>query len=130
MCGVVSFAARDVPDSFGICHCENCRRWTGVATLSVSLARASIDWTGAEEIRTIQSSPWAERAWCGQCGSGLYYRPTDAKSDAEERLVMGLGLFDEPSGFTLENQIFIDCKPDSYAFAGDHPRLTRAEVMQ
>ena len=40
-----------------------------------------------------------------------------------------LGLFDDPAGIPLVREIFIDRKPEAYAFAGDHPRLTEAEVM-
>ncbi|OWU86738.1 hypothetical protein ATO6_02795 [Oceanicola sp. 22II-s10i] len=125
MCGAVRFTASDVPAQFGICHCEMCRRWSGSATLSVSLPEASVEWTGAAHIRALQSSEDAERTWCDRCGSGLYYRPVEGPA----RLVLSLGLFDDPSGFALRDEIFIDCKPDSYAFVGDHPRRTRADVM-
>jgi len=40
-----------------------------------------------------------------------------------------VGVFDDPSPFVLDEEMFVDDKPDGYALAGDHPRLTKAEVM-
>ena len=130
MCGAVRFTARDVPDSYGICHCEMCRRWAGSALLGVSVPSESVTWHGQEHIAAIQSSEWAERAWCRKCGTGLYYRVTERNKwfGATE---IPIGLFDDANGFTLDNEIYIDMKPDSYAYAGEgHKRLTRAECIE
>ncbi len=40
-----------------------------------------------------------------------------------------MGLFDDQSGFTLTDEIYIDNKPPSYDFVGDHPRLTEQEFL-
>ncbi len=126
MCGAVKFTALTDALTFQICHCEMCRRWTGSAFMGVSVPNDGLRFQGVAHIRTLQSSDWAERAWCGRCGSTLYYRLTGDTATTTE---LSLGLFDTPSDFTLEEEIFIDQKPGSYAFSGDHPRATRAEVM-
>ena len=42
-----------------------------------------------------------------------------------------LGLFDNPAGFTLSHEIYIDHKPDSFGFVGEgHKKLTRAECVE
>lgn len=129
MCGAVSFVAKDVPDTFGACHCEMCRRWTGSAYLALEVPRRSVDWTGAEHIQSVQSSDWAERAWCGRCGTHLYYRVT-ADGPHGETLSLSLGLLDDHAGLTFETEIFTDQRPGCYAFAGDRARtMTRAEVL-
>ncbi len=130
MCGAVSFVARDVPDTYGICHCEMCRRWTGSALLGVSVPSQNVTWQGRDHIAVLQSSEWAERAWCKSCGTGLYYRVTEHNKwfGATE---IPIGLFDEADGFRLDNEIYIDLKPDSYAYAGEgHVRLTRRECIE
>lgn len=130
MCGAVRFTATDVPDTYGICHCEMCRRWTGSAFLGVTVPTEKVSWSNEAQIGLLQSSEWAERAWCRRCGSPLYYRVT------EEGAMFGgteipIGLFDDPNGFTLTNEIYIDEKPDSFAFVGDkHQKLTRAECVE
>ena len=130
MCGAVGFSAEDVPMRYGICHCEMCRRWTGSALLGVSVPTERVTWHGREHIATLQSSEWAERAWCGKCGTGLYYRVTERGKwfGATE---IPIGLFDDANGFALENEIYTDMKPDSYAYTGEgHKRLTRAECLE
>ena len=42
---------------------------------------------------------------------------------------MCLGTFDDQSEFRMATEIFVDRKPDSYEFAGDHERLTEAETL-
>jgi hypothetical protein len=128
MCGAVSFTATDVPDTFGVCHCEMCRRWTGSALMGVTVPLDGITWKGEAHIRTLQSSDWAERAWCQRCGTALYSHLT-VDGPMSGQVELPLGLFDDPNGFTLTSEIFIDQKPDSYRLEGDHDRRTRAEVM-
>ncbi len=130
MCGAVSFVATAVPGTFGICHCEMCRRWTGSALLGVSVPSDKVSWSGQEHIRAVQSSEWAERAWCAKCGTGLYYRVTE-KNDWYGATEIPIGLFDEPNGFALDNEIYVDLKPDSYSYTGEgHKRLTRQECIE
>ncbi|MGI3169732.1 GFA family protein [Pseudooceanicola sp. C21-150M6] len=125
MCGAVSFTVANPPFSFGACHCEMCRRWSGSAFLGISVLQSSVTFDGEAHIRTIQSSTWAERAWCQRCGSSLYYRLVDG-----DTLQLSLGLLDDPNGMTFSDELFIDCKPDSYAFEGKGRSLvTRQEIM-
>lgn len=128
MCGAVTFTASHVPTTAGICHCDMCRRWTGSALIGVSVPKDAVTWTGADCIRVVKSSSWAERAFCTTCGTGLYFRVT-MDSDYSKDVELPLGLFDDPNGFEITNEIYIDRKPDSYGYAGQDGRktLTRAE---
>ena len=128
MCGAVSFTVTEVPSEFGACHCEMCRRWTGSALLGVTVRAKNVTWQGEAHIKTLQSSDWAERAWCQRCGSPLYYHAT-IEGPMSETLQIPIGLLDDPSGLTMTQEIFIDCKPDGFAYTGDHSRSTRAEVF-
>ena len=129
LCGAVRFTARDVPETYGACHCEMCRRWTGSALLGVTVPQASVTWQGAEHIARFQSSGWAERAFCARCGSGLWYHVT-ANSAHAANLELPIGLFDTADGLRLTSEIYIDHKPDSYALAGEGRTLmTRAECV-
>ena len=129
LCGVVRFVARDVPASFGICHCEMCRRWTGVALAEVSVKTEDVTWTGDEHIAIRDTSDHAERAWCRECGTGLWFRQT--KEDKWFGSTdLPLGLFDDPNGFTLSHEIFVDHAPDGLRLADEgQKRLTRDEVV-
>jgi hypothetical protein len=129
MCGAVRFTATDVPDTFGVCHCEMCRRWTGAALLAVEVPQDKVTWRGEEHIGRLQSSSWAERGFCTRCGSGLYFRVT-RDSEWSKEIDLMLGLFDDPNGFTMRSEIWIDHKPDGFAFTeNDRKVLTRAECV-
>lgn len=129
MCGAVSFVARDVQDTFGVCHCEMCRRWTGSALLEVSLPTENVSWRGEGKIKTRKSSAWAERAWCDDCGTGLYFKVTQ-EGEFFGKVDLPIGLFDDPDGFRMSHEIYIDHKPDSFAFVADgHTQLTRADCV-
>lgn len=128
LCGAVRFTAEPTKPETHVCHCEMCRRWTGSALLAVSIPPDAIRFEGAENIRTFASSEWAERAWCGVCGSTLYYRLA-VEGFGPRTYEMSLGLFEDPGAFPLAKEIFIDRKPANYAFAGDRPRLTEAEHL-
>ncbi|MDX2482207.1 MAG: GFA family protein [Pseudodonghicola sp.] len=128
MCGAVRFTAHDPSREFGACHCKMCQRWAGSALLAVTVAEGDIDWQGSENIRRIQSSDWAERAWCDRCGSGLWYRVT-AEGPHKGNYEIPIGLFDNADGLRMTREIFIDRKPDAFAFAGEHEVMTEAQVM-
>lgn len=122
LCGAVRFAAEDTETDYHACHCGMCRRWSGGPFFGAKTSRVVFE--GAETLARYASSAWAERGFCKACGSTLFYylKPTQS-------FVMSVGSFDDPSAFRLVEEIFIDRKPNGYAFAGDHPRLTEADTF-
>ncbi|EAQ03952.1 hypothetical protein OB2597_11931 [Pseudooceanicola batsensis HTCC2597] len=130
LCGAVRFTARNVPARASICHCRMCRRWTGSALVGVDVPTSDLVWHGEAQIATLQTSDWAERAWCRRCGSNLYFHFTLNEEKAATTEIP-LGLFDEPDGFEIDSEIYVDEKPDSFAFEGaGHRRLmTRADCV-
>ena len=79
---------------------------------------------GEEQIGVYSSSPWAERGFCTECGTSLFYH---LKSPS--MYVIATGTFDDPEQFRLTGEIYIDEKPSGYNFDGEHPRMTGAEFM-
>ncbi len=130
LCGAVRFGAVLTGTTFGVCHCPMCRKWTGSALLGITVPEGNIVWTGAGHIAVRQSSSWGERAWCRECGSHLWFSVTVPGKYAGNR-ELPIGLFDDVNGLTMTNEIYIDHKPDSYAFAGkDRQVLTRAQCVE
>lgn len=123
LCGAVTFTAKTVESDFGACHCRMCQRWSGGVFLATSAHGLKFD--SEEHISRYQSSSWAERGFCNKCGSHLFYRVLESG-----QYVMCVGIFDDQSAFRMATEIFIDRKPDSYRFSGDHERLTEAETLE
>ncbi|MBB3764724.1 GFA family protein [Sphingomicrobium lutaoense] len=124
LCGAVKIDLTLPDETVDACHCGMCVRWGGGAYLSTRMAE---DFTlhGEENVTRYRSSTWAERGFCNQCGTHLFFRylPADKTSFSP-------GLFPGAREFTMKEEIFIDGKPGYYSFAGERPRLTGAEVME
>ncbi len=114
LCGAVTFSANDVETHVHACHCSMCRRWNGGPALAASVG--SVSFTGEENVGRYESSEWAERGFCKQCGSNLFYFLKPG-----ERYIMWAGAFNEQP-FSMDGEIFFEEKPAWYNFAGDHPR--------
>ena len=72
LCGAVSFTSPEARE-IGACHCGFCRRWGGGPLLAVHCG-PNVQFKGVDQITTYASSEWAERAFCKNCGSHLYYK--------------------------------------------------------
>lgn len=126
LCGGVQISIRNLPQTLGACHCENCRRWTGSALIALTVAPEDIAIVGSDRVTTYKSSDWATRSFCAVCGSTLWYRltvPTPEQGSYE----IPVGLLDNPHGLPLSSEIYIDRKPDGYVLAGATKQQTAAE---
>jgi len=79
---------------------------------------------GKENVSVFDSSAWAERGFCSNCGSHLFYRIKETGQH-----MMPVGIFEDNEKFVFENQVFIDEKPSFYRFANETRNLTGAEVF-
>lgn len=82
-----------------------------------------IEFQGQEHIGVYQSSDWAERGFCKECGSHLFYRLKH-----NQQYIVPAGLFDSGPEATFDHQVFIDEKPHYYSFANDTKNMTAAEM--
>ena len=75
-------------------------------------------------VSVYRSSGLGERAFCSRCGTGLFYRVVETGE-----VYLNVFTLDDPGALAFDHEIFIDDKPDFYAFGGDRPRMTGAEVF-
>jgi hypothetical protein len=127
LCGAARFTGAPAKPTFGACHCAQCLRWTGGPMMAVTMA-PGLRWEG--EVATFRSSDWAERGFCPRCGSTLFYRITLTEGPHAGETHVALGAFDDPSGLTLDLELFADRTAGAYAFAGEHKRLSAAETLK
>ena len=84
----------------------------------------TVTFEGEENVSRVRSSDWAERGFCAQCGSNLFYRIVE-RDDYQ----VAAGLFDDQSMLRLSLQVFTDQKPAFYEFANQTKMMTEAEVV-
>ena len=123
LCGEVQISLADIKPEIGVCHCQMCQQWSGGPFMSIA-AGDKIEIKGKSSISVYNSSDWAERAFCKNCGSHLYYR---LKGNNSYHVVVGL-LDKEPS-MVLHHELFIDNRPDFYSFTQDTEKYTASETF-
>lgn len=126
LCGAATFTAKGLSEEASACHCGMCLRWAGGPWIGVFVE--ALDVADESVVTVAQTSAWAERGFCNQCGSGLFYRVT-AEGKHQGLTSVSLGCLDDPNGLKLTKEWFIDRKPDVYAFEGERRRVTEAEAM-
>ncbi|MFJ4153744.1 GFA family protein [Pseudomonas sp. NPDC089752] len=105
------------------CHCSMCRKWTGGPLLVVDCSQPPRFEGRAASV--YDSSEWAQRGFCGRCGTHLYYRLKDKNSYA-----IPVGLLDGDEGWEFKLQIFIEQKPAWYCFANQTTELTGEQAFE
>ena len=71
LCGSVRMSAVNASNKVGACHCRMCRKWGGGPFMEVDCG-TEVSFSGEENIRVYDSSNWAERGFCNNCGSHLF----------------------------------------------------------
>lgn len=123
LCGKVQITAATMATEVGCCHCSMCRKWVGGPLMTVE-CNTDVSFEGEDNISIYSGSDWAERGYCGNCGSHLFYR-----LKATGQYHMPAGLFDTDTTRQFTHQIFIDEKPDYYDFGNRTHNLTGEEVF-
>jgi len=87
LCGKITFDVHE-PEVLGGCHCTRCTRWTGAngSTVVVVAAKNFKVTKGQDSMKKYSEASFADRYFCGNCGSGLY-------ADGGEKLYVSAGLF-------------------------------------
>lgn len=123
LCGAVQIETKALSASVGACHCRTCRQWGGGPYFAVSAGtEPAID--GEDKITVFSSSAWAERGFCSQCGTHLFYRLRQNRE-----YIMPAGFFGDVEGYVFDHQVFIDQRPAYYRFANQTKDMTGEELF-
>lgn len=121
LCGAVTIRVAGEHDPRpGACHCRMCQQWSGGLFLCFNAKAGGV--TVGGPVTRFRSSEFAERAFCGVCGSHLWMRNLDGDS-----YDLMPGLFDAVLTAPLRSEVYSDRAMESVHLAGDHKRATRAE---
>lgn len=121
MCGAVKYTAT-TSETFATCYCKMCQRWSSGAFMGANTTHFEIT-QGEDQLTIFKSSDWAERAFCSVCGSNIYYFAAQYGGKS-----VALGTFDDPAGFTMHSQYFIDQKPAGFSMRETTKTLTTEQI--
>lgn len=106
LCGEVAFSANLPSKWCAHCHCSMCRKehgagyvtWAGFESHQVKFT------SGEDRVCWYESSPGAERGFCRQCGSSIFFRSERWAGE----LHIALGSFDDTIDRQPQANVFFD----------------------
>ena len=88
--------------------------------------KGDIEFASDETLKWYQSSEMAERGFCANCGTSLFYR---YQKHPDAFMIVAVDTLEGRDAFKLGQHIYVDQQPASYAFADDRPKLTKEEFL-
>lgn len=123
LCGGVKITASDINPKFTVCHCGTCTAWGGGPYFAVRCGTDVII-DGHDKLKVYDSSAWASRGFCADCGTHLFYL---VKKTGEYN--MSVGLFPKLEGLAMSLQYYSDKRPDYYCFSNQTKEMTEADIQ-
>lgn len=123
MCGAVRYKA-NFSNSFATCYCKMCQRWSSGSYMGAMAKNFQLT-KGEDTLVVFKSSDWAVRAFCGTCGSNLYYHSESFGSQS-----VAMGTLDDSTGLNVSMQYFIDQKPEGFSLAESTKEMTSEDIAK
>ena len=114
LCGAVRYEVSGPLRDVVICHCTQCRRYHGHAAAFTSAPEERLHFLEARGLAWFRSSDTAERGFCRNCGSSLFWHPV-----GRNVLAFTPGSLDETAGLTCVAHVFTASKGDYYDIPED-----------
>src|SRR5262245_12577241 len=117
LCGAIRYEIARVFDA-GYCHCSRCRKATGGAVLAWAYVEADAFQLKTGQPRVYVSSAEGSRAFCGECGSPLWFTGAEGTYYS-----VHVGTLDDPERVPPQIHQCIETKLGWLALADDLPRV-------
>jgi hypothetical protein len=111
LCGAVRFEVEGPLRDVVVCHCGECRRWSGHVWAATAVDRGCLRIAEHGALRWIDSPECvthARRGFCAECGSSLFW-----DAPGRDTISIAAGALDAPTGLSTEREIYTE-------FAGDY----------
>lgn len=72
-CGAIRYQVAGDPLTHALCHCSDCRRHAGAPMVGWTMYPEAALRVVRGVPKIYKSSPHAQRHFCGDCGTGLFY---------------------------------------------------------
>jgi len=114
LCGAVKFDIIGPMRPILICHCAQCRRQHGHTPAFTSAPKENFKFLEDRGLAWYRSSDDAERGFCEECGSNLFWRRLN-----DPRMSVTAGSLENPTGLTCGAHVFTAWKGDYYDLPED-----------
>ena len=117
LCGAVRYEVRGPLRDVLLCHCLECRRWSGHVFAATAVRRdhlVLLQSGGLRWVASPESESEARRGFCGECGSSLFW---DAPT--RDTISIAAGTLDQPTGLRLLGHVYVTQAGDYYELPAD-----------
>ena len=118
LCGEVRYEVRGPLRDVVNCHCSMCQKVYGSYGAHTKARKVNITLTREDGLSWFKTSNVAERGFCRNCGSSLFWRPFELDATG-----IAAGSLDSPTGLHTMGHIFVGEKADFYDIADAHPQF-------
>lgn len=125
VCGAVRYHVKGPMRQVIVCHCRQCQRYSGSQVSASQAYMEDFELLEQRGLKWFQSSDFASRGFCQECGSNLFYKLDDA-----DRVSIWAGSLDDISGLKVVEHIFVEEKGDYYDIDNNLPSQPRAGFSQ
>ena len=119
LCGAVKFTVDAPMREVVACHCGQCRKTTGNFLAASNAPAQSVIFVADSGLAWFKSSENAERGFCNQCGSNLFWRALNS-----DTISITAGSLDGETGLHIAEHIYVGDKPDWYEITDGKPQFT------
>lgn len=116
VCGAVAYEVTGALRPVLACHCVECRKTSGHHVAATQASAADFRLTNEQGLAWYRSSEAAERGFCRNCGSSLFWR---RKTD--DRVSIMAGTLDGETGLQMSEHLWAGEAGDYYRIADGLP---------
>jgi len=109
LCGHVKFKVDGPMRPIVACHCTQCRKQTSNFLAATNAKSTDVTFLETKGLKWFKSSNQAERGFCQDCGSMLFWRRFDS-----DVISLSAGSLDGKTGLHISEHIYVADKPDWY----------------
>ena len=117
LCGAVRYEVAGRLRPVVLCHCTQCRRSTGHFMAATAARQRDFHLRRDDELRWYASSDSARRAFCGRCGSTLFWQ-----GNGRDYISIAAGTLDGATGLPSACHIHVADKGDYYSIDDGLPQ--------
>jgi hypothetical protein len=114
LCGECAYEVTGALRSIIACHCTQCRKTTGHYLAATNAKLVDFRLLRSASLRWYRSSEKAQRGFCAQCGSTLFWQ-ADGRTD----ISIAAGSLDGPTGLSVECHIYCADRGDYYSIPAE-----------
>lgn len=117
LCSGIEYEAKGLLRPIVYCHCEQCHRTSGNLVAATACDLKDLALTKNESLGWYRSSQIAQRGFCSNCGSTLFWKP-----EHDNYICIMAWTQNRPSGLKAERHRFVPDLSDYYAIGDGLPQ--------